>query len=92
VSPATAVDIAQVSADAVFQGQRLAPVVELLEVARRARRLVLQNIALSILYNSVAVPLAVAGFVTPLVAAIAMSSSSLLVVGNSFRLARFRQD
>lgn len=92
LSPATAVDIAQVSADAVFQGRKLSPVVELLDVARRARRLVLQNIALSVLYNGIAVPLAVAGFVTPLVAAIAMSSSSLLVVGNSFRLARFRPD
>lgn len=88
LSPASAVDIAQISADAVFQGDRLRPVLDLLIVARRARRLVLQNIALSLIYNLFTVPLAVAGFVTPLVAAIAMSSSSLMVVGNSFRLAR----
>lgn len=91
LSPASAVDIAQISADAVFQGDRLQPVLEVLSVARRARRLVLQNIALSLVYNACAVPLAVLGWVTPLVAAIAMSTSSLLVVGNSFRLARMAE-
>ncbi len=86
LSPADAADIAQTAADAVFQGERLAPAVELLEVARRAERLVRQNIGLSIAYNLCAVPLAVAGLVTPLVAALAMSTSSLLVVGNALRL------
>ena len=86
LSPAEAADIAQTAADAVFQGERLGPVVELLEVAGRAERLVRQNIALSIAYNLCAVPLAVAGLVTPLVAALAMSTSSLLVVGNALRL------
>jgi Cu2+-exporting ATPase len=86
LSPASAVDVAQTTADAVFQGVKLAPVLEVLEVARRAERLVRQNIALSIAYNLCAVPLAVLGYVTPLVAAIAMSTSSLLVVGNSLRL------
>lgn len=86
LSPASAVDVAQTTADAVFQGTKLAPVLEVLEVARRAERLVRQNIALSIVYNLAAVPLAVLGYVTPLVAAIAMSTSSLLVVGNSLRL------
>ncbi|GBD45046.1 putative copper-importing P-type ATPase A [bacterium HR40] len=88
LSPASAIDIAQISADAIFQGDRLGPVLEVLSVARQARRLVLQNIAMSVLYNLCAVPLAVLGYVTPLVAAVAMSSSSLVVVGNSFRLAR----
>ncbi|MCX8100110.1 MAG: heavy metal translocating P-type ATPase [Geminicoccaceae bacterium] len=86
LSPASAVDVSQTTADAVFQGQKLAPVLEVLEVARRAERLVRQNIAMSIAYNLCAVPLAVLGYVTPLVAAIAMSSSSLLVVGNALRL------
>jgi Cu2+-exporting ATPase len=85
-SPASAADIAQTAADAVFQGERLAPVLELLEVARRAKRLLRQNFLLALGYNLLAVPLAVAGLVTPLVAALAMSSSSLLVTGNALRL------
>ena len=86
VSPSSAVDISQTAADAVFQGERLAPVLELLATARRAGRLVKQNFGLAIGYNMLAVPLAVAGFVTPLVAAVCMSGSSLLVTGNALRL------
>ena len=71
---------------AVFQGDALAPVLETLRTARRARRLVRQNFAFSILYNTVTVPLAIAGIMTPLLAAIAMSASSLTVVGNALRL------
>ncbi|MBN9509847.1 MAG: cadmium-translocating P-type ATPase [Alphaproteobacteria bacterium] len=86
VSPATAADISQTVADVVFQGARLAPVVEVLRLARRARSAMRQNLALAIGYNALMVPLAAAGLVTPWLAAIAMSSSSLLVLGNSFRL------
>ncbi|MBN9526461.1 MAG: cadmium-translocating P-type ATPase [Alphaproteobacteria bacterium] len=86
LSPSSAADISQTAADAVFQGDLLAPVATVISVARRARRLVWQNIALSIGYNLLAVPLAVAGLVTPLIAAAAMSSSSLLVSLNSLRL------
>ncbi len=90
-SPATASDIAQTAADAVFQGDRLEPVIELLTVARRADRLVKQNIALSFGYNAIAIPLAVAGLVTPLIAAICMSASSIAVVLNAMRLAGHRR-
>ncbi len=87
-SPASAVDISRTAADAIFQGEHLRPVLELLEVARRAGRLIGQNFVLALAYNVVAVPLAVVGLVTPLVAALCMSASSLVVVGNALRLGR----
>jgi Cu2+-exporting ATPase len=88
MSPATAADISQRAADIVFQRGKLDAVVEALAVARRSSRLVRQNIGFAIAYNALAVPLAIAGLVTPLLAAIAMSSSSLIVVGNALRLSR----
>jgi len=86
ISPATAAEATQNAADAVFQGDALQPVVEALDVARRADRLVRLNLVIALLYNLSAVPLAILGEVTPLVAAVAMSSSSLLVIGNALRL------
>ena len=86
LSPATAADISQTVADVVFQGRRLAPVLDVLHTAQRSERLIVQNLALAILYNLGAVPLAMAGYVTPLLAAAAMSSSSLLVILNALRL------
>jgi Cu2+-exporting ATPase len=88
LSPSDAVDIARTAADVVFQGDRLGAVVEAIDVARGARRVARENLTLALAYNALAVPLAVCGFVTPLVAAIAMSSSSVLVIANALRLAR----
>lgn len=86
MSPSTAAEATQNAADAIFQGDALFPVVETLQVARRSAGLVRQNLALALLYNLGAVPLAIMGGVTPLIAAVAMSSSSLLVIGNALRL------
>ena len=88
LSPASAVDVSQAAADAVFQGSRLQPVIETLSIAGRASHLVGQNLALALGYNMLTIPLAVAGMVTPLIAAICMSASSLIVVGNALRLSR----
>ena len=88
LSPATAIDVSQTAADVVFQGDLLAPVVEAIAVARRADSLVRQNFALAFLYNGVTIPLAVLEVVTPLLAAVAMSASSLVVIGNALRLGR----
>jgi Cu2+-exporting ATPase len=85
LSPISATDLTQAQADAVFLGDKLKPVLDALEIARRARRLMLQNLILAAVYNAVAVPIAVAGLVTPLIAAAAMSGSSLLVTLNALR-------
>lgn len=86
MAPASASDASQLTADAVFLGDQLAPVAVTLRVARRTVRVVKQNFGLAIGYNVLAVPLAIAGQVTPLVAAVAMSLSSLIVVANALRL------
>ncbi|WP_337998167.1 heavy metal translocating P-type ATPase metal-binding domain-containing protein [Oleispirillum naphthae] len=90
LSPASAADLAQTAADVVFQGGRLSPVAEAIGVARRAGRLVRLNFAFAVGYNLVTVPLAMAGLVTPLIAAAAMSTSSLVVMVNAMRLAKGR--
>ena len=86
LSPSTAADISQTAADALFQGTRLAPILETLAVARASRRMALQNFRVALSYNVVFVPLAIAGLVTPLLAAIAMSVSSIAVTANAIRL------
>jgi Cu2+-exporting ATPase len=91
LSPSSAADLSQTAADAVFQGAKLGPVVETLATARRAGALVHQNFALAFGYNLIAIPVAVAGLVTPLIAALAMSASSIAVISNALRLARVRR-
>ncbi len=88
LSPISAADITQAQADAVFLSERLVPVLEALIIARRARGLMLQNLWLAVVYNVIAVPIAMAGHVTPLIAAAAMSGSSILVTLNALRARR----
>jgi P-type Cu2+ transporter len=85
ISPVTAVQLTQAAADAVFLGTRLSPVLAAVETSRRARGLMIQNLWLAVIYNAIAVPLAIAGFATPLVAALAMSGSSVIVTLNALR-------
>jgi P-type Cu2+ transporter len=88
IAPATGTDVTQSAADVVFQGASLAAVPDSLTLARRADRLMRQNLALALFYNLAAVPLAVIGSVTPLIAALAMSSSSILVIANALQLGK----
>ena len=86
LSPITAAHLAQVHADALFLGERLTPVLRAIDVTRRARALMKQNLVLTVIYNACAVPIAMAGLVTPLIAAVAMSGSSILVTLNALRI------
>ncbi|ESY92726.1 cation-translocating P-type ATPase [Mesorhizobium sp. LNHC229A00] len=89
IAPATAADIGRNRADFVFLRESLLAIPLALDVSRKAGSLIRQNITIAIIYNAVAVPIAILGHVTPLIAAVAMSASSLLVIGNAMRLQGF---
>lgn len=87
MAPSTASDIGRTAADIVFMGESLNAVTFVRAVALRVQSIARQNFAIAIGYNLLAVPIAMAGLATPLIAAIAMSSSSLIVIANALRLA-----
>ena len=91
IAPASASDVGQIAADIIILGDSLSPVPIAVVAARRTMRIVRQNFVLAITYNVIAVPLAISGVVTPLIAALAMSGSSFLVVANAMRLTRCTQ-
>lgn len=92
IAPATAADVGRQASDFIFTRDSLAAVPFAVSVARRAGQIIRQNFGLAILYNCIAVPLALGGYITPLVAAIAMSASSIVVVTNSLRLLRTQME
>ncbi|MGQ7246006.1 heavy metal translocating P-type ATPase [Halomonas sp. V046] len=90
ITLAGASDLTRTRADIILLGDNLQRIVEAIEVAELTRRIIRQNLSWSVLYNVIALPLAALGFVPPWAAALGMSASSLLVVGNALRLTRWR--
>lgn len=86
ISPASALDAARVASDIVLLGQDLEPIAEACTVAQKATKRIQENFRIATLYNVIAVPLAIAGLATPLIAALAMSTSSITVSLNALRL------
>ena len=81
-------DISRSASDIILQGDNLAALPKAIHVAQQAQRRVIENLSLAVIYNLMAIPLAVFGFVNPLIAALAMSGSSLLVMLNALRMVR----
>jgi Cu2+-exporting ATPase len=90
IAVAGATDLAKAQADFVIMSGDLEQISLLLDVARRTRRIIIQNFSWALAYNALGIPLAALGWVPPWAAAIGMSLSSLLVVGNSTRLRRLK--
>ena len=86
ISPATALDAARVASDIVLLGSDMSPMAEATVIARKATRRIKENFGIAAAYNLIAVPIALFGFATPLVAALAMSASSITVSLNALRL------
>ncbi len=89
IAPAHAALLAQTSADIIMLGDSLRPLSKAVEMSKRTLRIVRQNLAWAVIYNTLALPLAAAGLVPPWAAAIGMSASSLVVVLNALRLNRY---
>lgn len=88
VAMAGATDLAKTNADAVLIANDLNRLAEAVRLARKTRTIIRENLAWALIYNLIALPLAATGFIAPWMAAIGMSASSLVVVGNALRLSR----
>lgn len=88
VAMGSASDLAKTSADAVLLSNRLGSLVDGLKLAKRTRRIIIENLTWATLYNGLVLPFAALGWITPIWAAVGMSLSSLLVVLNALRLSR----
>ncbi len=86
ISPTSSLEITQTNSDIVFQGEKLFPVIRAFKIAEFASTVVKQNFALALLYNITTVPIAIMGYINPVIAAISMSASSIMVVLNSLRI------
>jgi Cu2+-exporting ATPase len=86
ISPASALDAARTASDMVLTGRSLAPIADAMRTSVSARKRIAENFTIATVYNVLAVPLAVAGLCSPLIAALAMSSSSITVSLNALRL------
>jgi len=86
LAPGGAVDVSRLASDCVYSGDSLASVAMIIEIARAARQRMRENFAFAAIYNLAAIPIAVVGWATPMVAAAAMSSSSAIVTLNALRL------
>ena len=86
ISPASALDAARVASDIVLLGNNLSPIADACDTAVKATKRIRENFRIATIYNIIAVPLAVVGLATPLIAALAMSTSSITVSLNALRL------
>ena len=86
MAPSSASDIGRTAAETVWMGESASAVARAIKVSRRTQRIAKENFALAVGYNMFAVPLAMAGYVSPLVAAVAMSTSSIIVIANALRV------
>jgi len=86
ISPASALDAARTASDMVLMGRDLSPIADAMTTAKAAKSRIRENFTIATVYNVLAVPLAVAGLCSPLIAALAMSSSSITVSLNALRL------
>lgn len=86
ISPSNAAEVSQNAADFIFQSQRMESIIRAFQISLASKKLVFWNFALAGIYNIIAVPFAAAGMITPMIAAIAMSLSSIIVTANALRL------